>query len=825
MKKFQSLLCLLLCLAMALSLAACGEKKEEPGEQPGKETVRFYDYDILRLDPEQVPDGISPMLFTDEGFYGLVYPNTYVAETYDAEEEESETAPADETPAPEEPAAETPAPEEGETGEEEEQASPRLLYIGYDGTIRELSAYKQIPKASDPGDKTAFSSYAGMDAMRLDPKGELVAIESSYSYWFNGTEEERLSDSFDVYEKYQNTVEYYLRRLNEDGSEKSCVKLDIDLQDSWLSFYSCEFDDKGNLLVSGDQGVFCFDPNGAIVAHFADDIYSQGLVRLRDGTIADKAWGDNGLVLYPLDLEKKTLGEPIELKSDVYNLQAGDDNYDFYCSEGSYLYGINQAGGEKVKLLNWLDVDLRGDNLSGIHMLPDGSLICLQSRYRNEKVETELIRVFPVETDASAQKKTLTLVTIGSDWAFDRVIDFNRSHSDVRIKIVDYLELVGLENYDYDAARTKLTTEILSGSVPDLIEMNQLPYSQLAAKGLLEDLYPYLDRDPEMKREDFFPNVLKALEVKGGLYQIVSSFNVKTLMGASSKVGTKPGWTLRELKAALATMDEGCDVLSKYTTRGDLLNTLLNANMSRFVDWSTGECHFNNQDFIDILEFTKEFPAQIPDDMEWEDEMSRISSGRQMLTEVNLDYIDSILWYDAMFGKDGCTFIGYPTNEGVGSCMSTSEGYAMSVNCSDKEAAWEFLRGFVTYENQKDTWSGIPLSLKAYQERLKDAMTPNYERDENGKLRRDPDGNPIPIPVGESYSEDGKRVQIFAMSQAQADRLWDALSSCDKLMDSNDTVCSIVYELAQAYYSGQKTAEEAASLIESKVTIYINEQR
>ena len=834
MKKVKNLLVLLLAAAMLLSLSACGEKKEEPGEEEEVKPDMVYTYESKRLDKDILPDGISPILFTDEGFYGLSYPNTYHAEVYDAEAEaaaaeaaaelgEAEEAgePAEETG---EPAEETGEPA-GEPETEEKNSGPFLLFVSYDGAVKEMPAYKCIPRQEDPGDKTAFSSFSSMEALRQSAEGGLIAVESCYTYWFDGTEEERRSESIESFDKYKSTQDYYVRMLNKDGSEKSCAKLDIDLQDSWLYFYTCQIDAKGNLLVAGDAGVFCFGMDGSLLASYGGDIYLDGLIQFKDGSISARGWSDDGIALYPLDEEKQTLGKPIELANSIYDLKPGDESYDFYYMNGMYLYGYNMDEGEPVKVLNWLDVDLREDNLSGFHVLPDGTVYCVQIVYKNEIVDTDLVRIYKVPYDSVPRKEILKLAVISSDWAYDRVIDFNRRHDDVRIQIVDYMDFVDPESYDYDAAKTKLLTEVLSGSMPDLIAVNQLPYSQLASKGLLEDLYPYLDKDPELKREDFFPNVLKALEVNGGLYQLVPSFNVRTLMGARSVVGDKPGWSYQDLQDALATMPEGCSPLNMYTTRGDLLNTLLSANMSRFVDWTSGECHFNNQDFIDLLEFTKSFPAQIPDDLEWEDEETRISQGRQMLSEAYLSYMDNIVWYDSMFGAEGCTFIGYPTSEGVGSFMSTGEGYAMSAKCANKEAAWEFLRGFLSYENQKDIWNGIPLNLQAYQDKLKQTMTPNYERDENGKLLRDEDGKPIPISIGRRYREDGQLVEIYAMNQEQADRLWEALTTCDKLFDENDTICTIVYEQAQAFYSGQKSAEETARLIESKVTIYINEQR
>lgn len=42
---------------------------------------------------------------------------------------------------------------------------------------------------------------------------------------------------------------------------------------------------------------------------------------------------------------------------------------------------------------------------------------------------------------------------------------------------------------------TKLNTEILSGNVPDIFVTTDLPIAQYAAKGLLRDLYEFIDAD------------------------------------------------------------------------------------------------------------------------------------------------------------------------------------------------------------------------------------------------------------------------------------------------------------------------------------------
>lgn len=828
-KNVRSLLCLLLVLAMVLSLAACGQMQEQNQEKtdaPEEHPDTVYTYESLKLDNKILPNGITPMVYTDEGFYGQVYDEVVAPRPLMADGAVAET---------EETASEETAETEGETETEgdpaeESSAAPnygvKLFFVGYDGTIRELPAYQPLPAQEDPGDKLNFYSGSGLGALRMDPQGNLVAVENLYTGWFDGTEAEMKSDSPASWEKYRNVQEYYVRRLNEDGSEQECVKLDYSFEDTWMNFSTSIFTEDGTMLVAGDEGVFAFGPDGSLTMQISSaDVYPDRILRLRDGSLGIVGWGDGGIALYPLDLEKKALGDAVKIPSEAYNPMRGDEKYDLYYVNGMYLYGYNIADERKDKLLNFLDVDINGGNLNDVYFREDGSLMCVLTQYRNEKVQSELVRIFQAPYDSVPHKETLTLAVIYGYDIYDAVVEFNRHSDKVRIQVRDYSEYNDEENEDYDAGRTKLITEIMSGQMPDLLCLNQMPYRQLAAKGLLEDLYPYLDSDKDYQRDDFFENVLKAMEVNGGLYQITSSFNVATLIGAASVVGDKPGWTYQQLQDALATMPEGCQAMDMYTTRGDLLQTLLCTDLNHYVDWANGKCNFESQDFIDMLNFTAQFPAELPEDMEWESASTRIAEGRQMLTTASLYSVDSMIWNDAQFGKDGCTYIGYPTNDGVGSFMNLETGYAMSSKCADKEAAWSFLRTFLDEETQANAWNGIPLSKKVYQDKLEDAMTVEYEKDENGEYVLDEKGEKKPVSIGGFWQEDGTEVQVYAMTQEQADKLWEAVTTCDKVLEQDDAIYNIVFEQAQAFYSGQKTAEEVARLIQNKVTIYVNEQR
>ena len=61
-----------------------------------------------------------------------------------------------------------------------------------------------------------------------------------------------------------------------------------------------------------------------------------------------------------------------------------------------------------------------------------------------------------------------------------------------------------------------------------------------------------------------------------------------------------------ELYAALDKLPDGAKVMSNMTKK-NTLQWFTYMNMDSFVNWETGECKFNSDDFINILEFANKF--------------------------------------------------------------------------------------------------------------------------------------------------------------------------------------------------------------------------
>ena len=791
MKKLKNIFSILLIAAMCLSMAACGGKSEEVQEET-PEFVYSAEYTTLSEGTDRY---MNPQVFTEDGMYISTW------------EKVGKNIP------------------EGEVEQYEGQYDVyenRLYFVGYDGSMSRLEAYEPM-KGEDPEGKKNFYSSSNLSGFYPNADGSFYALENVYANWYDGPDDLTQNDN-DYWNYMKYTEKYYLRHLNKDGSEISTAEITVP-EGQYLNAYGASVDGEGNLVVSMDMGIAAIKPDGSFAYRIEGENYVDRTIRLADGSVAALTWGETGMMLLPV--KDGQFGEPIDMPNDAYNLYTGGGDYDFYYTSGISFYGYDLESKSAEKLFNWISCDVNSSELGNINVTADGRVQGVLNTWdqANETYTTELVTVSKVPYESVPHKESISMAVLYMDYHVQsEIIEFNRHNDKYRIDVTDYSEYNTDE--DYSAGMTKLTTEIMAGNMPDILALNnQLPYTQLAAKGLLEDLYPYIDADTEFGRDDLFPNVLESLEVNGGLYSTASNFYINTVSGAASVVGDTPGWTYEEFDAALASMPEGCEPFDVYVTRDMILNTCLALDMGSFVDWSTGKCSFDSQSFMDLLEFANRFPKEYnwEENQNMESTEDRITQGKQMLMETYTFAVSEIVYNERFFGGD-MTYIGYPTNSGTGSVLNLETGFAMSSSSENKEAVWEFLRTFFTEDYQRKLYN-LPTNINVYNEQVEKAMTVQYVKDADGNYVLNEEGNRVPIIQDSWMMSDGTVYEHYAMTQEQADRLWELITTTTKRADYNSSIFEIVTEQAEAYFSGQKSVEEVARLIQSKANIYVNEQR
>ena len=565
-------------------------------------------------------------------------------------------------------------------------------------------------------------------------------------------------------------------------------------------------DASGRLYAATDAGLSVLDGGGNPLFTVKDPNLSGRLVRLSDGTAGVLTLDGT---LRTVDPEAGEWGASYPLDGTLGELYPGQGERLLCYDSGDSLYTCTEAGAQR--LFSWSGADVDHSQVRAFSFLPDGRGAALVAEEEwTAKYQVALLS--PSEGDG--EKTVLTLATLGLDSdTRTKILNFNRTSDKYRIQVRDYSEYNTGD--DPAAGRTKLNTEIIAGNVPDLLDAS-MDIRQYAARGLLEDLWPYIDADPDIGREGVMERVFQAAETGGKLCQVFPRFTIETAAGAPDIVGKEMGWNLEQLRAALAKLPEGARVLEEYETRETVLDKLLSQNLDGFVDWEAGTASFDSPAFYDILDFCSGFPAgsgaaagTVTAAMSAASGESRVMSGEQLLLPVYLGNVDSIQLYRELMGG-GVTFVGYPAESGSGSSFAVEGGLSMSTACADKEGAWSFLRTLLLPGEDEAFFGAFPASRPAFERLIQESMEAEYARDENGDLITGADGEPI-LENTAIAIVDGR---MIVMGPAT-----------DRLSGRDEQIWRIVQECAASYFAGDKGAEETAQAIQSRVELYLGERK
>ena len=387
---------------------------------------------------------------------------------------------------------------------------------------------------------------------------------------------------------------------------------------------------------------------------------------------------------------------------------------------------------------------------------------------------------------------------------------------------------------DFNASQEDVSVTIISPDDERVANADIfcLPSAQISAmgrEGKLADLYPYLDADPKLDREDFFASALQGMELDGALISTGAGMSFETVIGASSLVGEKAGWTYDDFTAAWSALGLGTDAFDVYTTCEDVLDACLALDLDTFIDRKTASCDFTGENFRKLLYFTGNFRRDFDYDghgwSEADHSDLRIRREKQMLLEKNLTCFRDVLACGCEFPEE-ITFIGYPTLGQAGSRMilSTFEpglNLAMSASSEKKEDAWRFLRTFFTEDYQESYWY-FPTNIHVFNRELEKAMETEEILDGNGKPVYDREtGDPAIRSVGTMYLSNFVQVDLYPLTESEAGKLVDLITESSKTGDPDEEICSIVKENVKCYYNGEASLEEAAARAQQAVSEYL----
>ncbi|MDR2590123.1 MAG: extracellular solute-binding protein [Oscillospiraceae bacterium] len=488
------------------------------------------------------------------------------------------------------------------------------------------------------------------------------------------------------------------------------------------------------------------------------------------------------------------------------HLAEKDSCYDYYFVTTQHLYGFFLETGETEIVIDFLESGINLEGMSYFAIFDDGSVAVTRERMNNQTnlFQVELVVLSPVHRSEIEDSNIVVLAGFNiTNLIGEQVIDYNRKNPGQQIVVRDYYNW---DIVDYDEmkrqAEERYHFDIISGNTPDIMMFARLRdfdtrelRDSLIRQGYLADLYPFIDGNPILNRDAFFPNILKGYEDKNGkLMSIGNRINISTMIYTDPLLQTDY-WTFdsfitlmeNDIKAG-KTMPLDSDLTGIH-----FLMTLLDLLSNEFIDYDLGNCNFDSEKFIRLLELTAKIPDNVDRDNHttYNPSLHRMFNGEQTVDVVFLSFLDG--WVTEFLHGEASAdlnynyrYIGLPSASNSSHNAELPITYSIFENSKHKDAAWQFIQEmFLSESDFNSQRSGyFSLFINEFENNLSTT----------------------------TLSEQGKNVFRNIVNTASVQR------------PLSNTIKMIVEEEVDAFLRGQRSATDIARIIQSRVSIYLSER-
>lgn len=642
---------------------------------------------------------------------------------------------------------------------------------------------------------------------------------------------------------------------------------------SSMKRFLCKFDAEGNCLFSKDiteqagrnesldrltvdtQGrIYIFVDNGEILLYTGDGEYHGSVrccppestvpVRIKgacsgaDGkyyvcigkgrmdisgeilSAEEARWGEDRSVsctLAEIDFESAKLTEVATNLPNVSGICAGKrkegdsgSGYDFLFYDNRAVYGYNLAsqknnsGSPWEELFVWLDSDINGYCVTNLYLLSDGRPCATVYDYKYE--DKAIVALTKVKGEDAPIREELVLATVDGKSDLEAMaVKFNRGNSRYHITVKRYESLTDLYN------------AVLKKEPIDLIDISGVNVQKLVSRGFLENLAPYVEQSEALKPADFVDGILDAYTFEDTLVGIPTSFSIRTVVGKETQMEQKAGLTLEELLTAADRYPKAKTF--DGMTKEEMMQYIMMFNEDAFIDWKTGDCHFESEKFKAVLQYVNRFPDALKGEEEGTSLSDKIQRGEVLFAIADMTTFSAVQRFEKMFEGDA-SYVGFPTTEGRGGHLLLGwDAYAIAVSSKHKEGAWQFIEDLLTRDKTEmyyDTYEAgsfshyFPSLKKVLNERVEDTI------EEGRQIPKDK------YPIYDYGS--GGAFQPHVLSWDDVNVILDLIPDATPAFSvKEDEVIKIIGEEAPAYYTGQKSAEDVMKVIQNRVSLYVKE--
>ncbi|MGE5678855.1 MAG: ABC transporter substrate-binding protein [Pseudomonadota bacterium] len=424
------------------------------------------------------------------------------------------------------------------------------------------------------------------------------------------------------------------------------------------------------------------------------------------------------------------------------------------------------------------------------------------------------------------------------------ISSFQKGHPGYRIDLQTYPD-PGDSGSNNETYVKNLNTQILSGKGPDIISVAGLPYDKYISKKILADLSDLMAGDKSFDSSKYYSNIFEALKTKGSLYVMPTSFTFNVLMtnqGVLDQSSIKiddSHWTWNDFKSTSekVTGKDGSGADNRAALPGvsslDMLKLFTGGSYTKYIDAYNKKASFTSAGFIDLLNTVKAFSDEKLVNSNVQTDMVSVldAAGRGSIVFYPCNINDYFTYWFMKSALNGhLSLYNIPSAGDPGSkTFMTNSLYAINKNSKHTEIAWEFLKVLLSDEIQSQALmeeggqgkpgasggknkvlvGGFPINRAVQQQKAQQVMDTSKGMKRKIKLKLDGPGEISLNPA--------------AMTQGDIDYINKFISELNTYANVDTNIDNIIQDETKAFFSGDKTSEETAKLIQERVNTYLGE--
>ena len=649
----------------------------------------------------------------------------------------------------------------------------------------------------------------GTNLAEIEGEGFCKEGEWLYDMWVSA--EGNLLLLFSGYNENLAQDTYMLRTVAKDGTLllEEDVSQWLDMDDTYIR--DVKKDKDNNLYLLTEKNIYVVDREGNLTGQMALEKFAENLVRTGAGEILAGFASESGYTLKKIDPEEPAFSGEYHTDIPYYSsyIIDGDETFDFYYSTGEMMYGYLLDDSSSKEVIDWTSGNINTNFVGRIQMLSGNRMLAIYGEavweephgiYLFEKMDPKDVKI----------KETITYTTLYPDeGAKAEAYRFNKSQDKYQVVVKDY-------SFSEDPL-LDMYKDLKAGRCGDIVDLSGTASEKYVSMGLFEDLYEWMEDNPDVEKDDFAEHLLKIMETDGKLYHVSPTVGINVLVADASDIDTEDVLTF----ARIGQMEEGGAKAFYQESKMSVLSNLIEMNYEEYVDWKSGQCYFDDDVFIKALEYANSYPmdGEVVWDETTENLTTKIRRGDILFAQVYSASVADVQLYEKMFQGD-IVLAGAPSERYAGPAMSMNRALAICSASGHKKGAWEFLKRFLSreYASGQIVDDMLPVPIR------KDSMEDMIKRYTATEPYTDDFGNDI-TPVSYEWGYEELTLQVSPLTEKQMSVFTDAVERVDHKYVYDSDIMTIITEETEGYFEGEISAKQAADQIQKRVSVYMEDYR